>query len=96
MNFHKTSKQELLHVYLPVKRFETLEAAFGLLQAVTEKVIPLNVETVLHAKDLALSYGGLSARDLIHLACCQQNSIRQIKTYDRGLESAFRKRLKGG
>ncbi|MGH8654343.1 MAG: hypothetical protein ACREYE_20220 [Gammaproteobacteria bacterium] len=31
----------------------------------------------------------LSARDLLHLACCRRRGIAQIKSFDRGLRAAF-------
>lgn len=38
-----------------------------------------------------LNIGKLSARDLVHLSVCQMNKIRELKTFDQNLLSAFRK-----
>jgi predicted nucleic acid-binding protein len=83
--------QELLHVYLPVDRLETLDAALELVTRGVDRVIPIDAETVLHARDLADRHTELTARDLLHLAVCQINKIREIKTFDRSLLAAFKK-----
>jgi len=83
--------QELLHVYLPVGRFETLDAALALASEGVDTVFPVNADTVLHARRLADKFDGLTARDLLHLAVCQLNKIKEIKTFDRGLQVAFKR-----
>jgi uncharacterized protein len=83
--------QELLYIYLPVKRMETLDAALELATQGINYIFPIDSETVLHARNLADSYPELTARDLLHLAVCQINHIREIKTFDRNLLTAFKK-----
>jgi len=84
---------ELIHVYLPVERMETLDAALELATRGTDWVIPIEVETVLHARNLVGKHPGLTARDLIHLAVCQRNNIKELKTFDRNLLAVFKKGL---
>lgn len=81
--------QELIHVHLPVGRRDTLDAALELATRGVDQVIPIDAETVLHGCNLADRHPGLTARDLIHLAVCQRNNIKEIKTYDRNLHGAF-------
>ncbi len=81
--------QELLHVYLPVGRMATLDAALELATKGIDLVIPINSEMVLLARDLADRHPGLTARDLLHLSVCQLNKIKELKTFDRNLLSAF-------
>ncbi len=83
--------QELLHVFLPVNRLETLDAALELATQTTSRIIPITPETVLYARHLIEQYIALSARDLLHLAVCQLENIREIKTFDRTLQAAFGK-----
>lgn len=83
--------QELLHVYLPVGRFDTLDAALKLAVSGTDQILPITAETVLHARDLANTHPGLSARDLLHLSICQIHNITELKTFDRNLQAAFTK-----
>ena len=83
--------QELMHVYLPVGRTQTLDAALELASKGVDRVIPIELETVMLARDLIGAHPGLTARDLLHLAVCQINKIKELKTFDRNLLAAFRK-----
>jgi len=81
--------QELLHVYLPVRRMETLDAALKLATSGIDKIYPIDPEMVLLARNLAAEYPGLTTRDLIHLAVCRRNKINELKTFDHNLLTAF-------
>lgn len=81
--------QELLHVYLPVNRLDTLDNALRLAAEVTEEVLPVTVETVRHARNLVDQHPALTARDLLHLAVCEVHRIAALKTFDRALRAAF-------
>jgi len=81
--------QELLHVYLPVGRRETLDAALQLATKGVDYVIPITTEEVLFARHLADRYPGLSARDLLHLSVCRIHKVRGLRTFDRDLQVAF-------
>ncbi len=81
--------QELLHVYLPVGRLDTLDAALELATSGTDRILPITAEVVLHARNLINTHPGLSARDLLHLSVCQINNIQELKTFDRNLQSVF-------
>lgn len=81
--------QELIHVYLPVKRLQTLDAALNLAVQGVEEVLPVHAETVLHARNLIHENPSLTARDVLHLAVCQLNHIRKIMSFDRNLSAAF-------
>ena len=82
--------QELLHAYLPVGRTETLDAALELATQGVDQVLPVDSATVLHARNLLDNFPGLTARDLLHLAVCQLNHIKALKTFDRNLRAAFK------
>jgi hypothetical protein len=81
--------QELLHAYLPVNRLETLDAALTLAEARIADVWPVERDDVRLARGLVTSYPALTARDLLHLACCRRRDVRQAKTFDRALGAAF-------
>jgi predicted nucleic acid-binding protein len=83
--------QELLHVYLPVGRMATLDAALELATRGVERVFSIDSEAVLQARDLADRHPDLTARDLLHLAVCRIHRIKELKTFDRGLQNAFSK-----
>ncbi|MFV2063654.1 MAG: type II toxin-antitoxin system VapC family toxin [Chloroflexota bacterium] len=80
--------QELLHVYLPVGRFETLDAALRL-AADLAVIWPIDDSDVRAARDLATSESGLSARDLLHLAVCRRYGANELLSFDRALVAAF-------
>jgi predicted nucleic acid-binding protein len=84
--------QELLHIYLPVERIETLDNALQLAIDSLDHIFDVTAGAVIHARMLADEFSFLSARDLIHLSVCRLNKIDQIKTFDRNLASAFRKK----
>jgi len=77
--------QELLHAYLPAGRMQTLEAAFTLVRARTVELWSVEPEDVETARGMVTRHPGLSARDLIHLACCRRRGVEAIRTFDRGL-----------
>ena len=82
--------QELLHAYLPVDRLDTLRRSLDLVDSSTGSVWPLESEDVLLGWRLQEEYSHLSARDLVHLACCRRRSVTEVKTFDRALAAAFR------
>ena len=77
--------QELLHAYLPVARFQTLDAAMALIDRFQVEVWPLEEEDVTLARQLHQQYSGLSPRDLCHLASCRRRGVSEIKTFDQAL-----------
>jgi len=81
--------QELLHAYLPVARHATLDAALTLALGCVHDVWPLEAEDVHLARALEVDHPGLSARDLVHIACCRRRNVGSIKTYDRALIAAM-------
>ena len=83
--------QELLHVYMPVRRMETLDAALELATLGVDHIISIDSGTVLFAHNLADLLPELTARDLLHLAVCKTNKIEELKSFDRNLLAAFKR-----
>lgn len=83
--------QELLHVYLPVGRLATLDAAMTLAIRGVDQILPIDSTAVIHARNLIDQHPGLTARDLVHLAICHQHNVTELKTFDRNLDAAFAK-----
>src|SRR5688572_9616986 len=81
--------QELLHAYVPVGRLETLDAALQLARERMGAIWPVEVEDVELARSLLARHSALRARDLLHLACCTRRGVKEGKTFDRVLASAF-------
>lgn len=80
--------QELLHAYVPVGRLTDLDDAYRLI--IDRMVVwPVTGDVVQAARRLVDRHPALTARDLVHLATCAANPVREIWTYDRGLAAAF-------
>ena len=82
--------QELLHAYVAVGRFETLDSALTLAESSVTHVWPVEQEDVRLARALLERHPRLGARDVLHLACCRRKAVQRVKTYDRALQNAFR------
>jgi predicted nucleic acid-binding protein len=84
--------QELLHAYLQSDRMATLDAALDMVDALVGAIWPVEAEDVRLARSLAARHPELEARDLVHLACCRRRGVDEIKTFDRPLAAAFRRK----
>ncbi len=80
--------QELMHVYLPARRYGVFEDAAALIERTGVEVWPLEAADVLLAHQLRDRHPDLSARDLCHLASCRRRGVREIMTFDRALAAA--------
>jgi hypothetical protein len=81
--------QELLHVYLPVGRQSTLDAALTLMTGCVVDVWPVEAEDVHLDRALVSEPPGLGARYLVHVACCRRRRVSDLMTFDRGLRAAM-------
>ncbi len=86
--------QELAHVYLPVGRLRTLDAAMSLAAGAGVEVWPLEEADVTLARQLHDQNPGLGARDLCHLASCRRRGVSEIMTFDQALADASPKSTK--
>jgi hypothetical protein len=80
--------QELLHIYLPVGRLASLDAALHLARDLTT-IWPVEASDVAAARDMAAVESGLGARDLLHLAVCRRRAATGLLTFDHALAAAF-------
>ncbi len=80
---------ELVHAYVRTERYSTLDAALDLAEECASVVWTLEAEDVRLARALVEANPCLSARDLIHLACCRRRGVSRIMTFDRGLAAAM-------
>ena len=77
--------QELLHVYLSVRKYDVLGDALALIDQASVEVWPLEEADVILARQLHSMHPTLEARDLCHLASCQRRGVREIMTFDEAL-----------
>ena len=80
--------QELLHVYLPVRKYDMLEDALALIDQTNVQIWPLEEADVILARQLHSAHPTLAARDLCHLASCQRRGVQEIMTFDEALGAA--------
>ena len=80
--------QELLHVYLPPRRYHELDEAMSLASRTMTEVWALEEADVELARELERLHPTLAARDLCHLASCRRRGVRRIETSDRALAAA--------
>ena len=84
--------QELMHAYLPARRYDVFEDAAALIERTGVEVWPLEAADVLLAHQLRDRHPDLSTRDLCHLASCRRRGVREIMTFDRALAAAVPQR----
>ena len=82
--------QELLHYYLPARRYGLLREALTLVDIEVSEVWPLESGDVKMARQLHDSHPELEARDLCHLASCRNRDVETIMTFDQSLLAAAR------
>ncbi len=80
--------QELLHVYLPVERLETLDKAWTLATSRTVGIWSVEPDDLALARSSITRHPELPARDLLHLACCRRRGVERIHSFDRALRAA--------
>ena len=79
--------QELMHVYLSVRRYDALGDALALIDRAGVEVWPLEEADVMLARQLHSTHPALPARDLCHLASCRRRGVREIMTFDEALRA---------
>ena len=84
--------QELMHVYLRMRRPHTLDSALELVASANVDVWPLEEADVILARQLFEQHPTVGARDLCHLASCRRRGVREIMTFDRALATAAAQR----
>ena len=75
--------QELMHVYLRMKRPHTLDSALELVANAGVQIWPLEEADVTLARQLHDRHPTLTARDLCHLASCRRRGVNDIMTFDQ-------------
>lgn len=78
--------QEILHRYVAIQRRDAIQAAFETLLAIVDEVFPITQRNLQRAKEIVLGSRALSARDALHLAVMEHNSVENILTFDRGFD----------
>lgn len=64
-----------------------IQPAFDAVLGLVDEVVPIDEATAVDAKDIALRYAGLSARDAIHLAAMGRHGVTRIMSFDGGFDA---------
>ena len=78
--------QEILHRYVAIDRRDAIQPAFSALLGVVDQVLAIDLAAVERAKIIVLESRQLSARDALHVAVMEQNSMTQILSFDTGFD----------
>ncbi len=78
--------QEILHRYVAIQRRNAIQAAFETILAIVDEVFPITQRDLQRAKEIVLGSTLLSARDALHLAVMEHNSVEKILSFDRGFD----------
>lgn len=78
--------QEILHRYRAIDRDDAIQPAFDAILGVVDEVFSITLEDVERAKEILIETKKLSARDALHLAVMERESIEQIMSFDRGFD----------
>lgn len=78
--------QEILHRFISIKRPDVGIEIANLTLDVFAPVVPITHAIMRRVPDLAARYPTLQARDLVHVATCVHEGIREIVTTDKGFD----------
>jgi hypothetical protein len=78
--------QEILHRYTAINRRDAIQPAFDTLLGIVDQVLAIDRAAAERAKEIVLGHKKMSARDAVHVAVMEQNSIEQILTFDAGFD----------
>ncbi len=79
--------QEILHRYAAIRRRDAIDAAFDVLLALVDVVLPVTGDDVRDARALLLEQPDLTARDALHVAVMRRHEIGTILSFDRGFDA---------
>ena len=78
--------QEILHRYVAIRRQDAIGPCVDALLGLADEVFPVDLDDVLHARDLVVGATTLSARDAIHAAVMAHHGVRTILSFDAGFD----------
>ena len=78
--------QEILHRFHAIRRPDAIDAAFDLLVALVDEVLPVELETVSDARGVMVAHSSLSARDALHVAAMRRAGVERIMSFDAAFD----------
>jgi uncharacterized protein len=78
--------QEILHRYIAIDRRDAIKPSFSVLLDIVDEVYSIQLSDAERARDMVLGKRKLSARDAIHVAVMERNSVKRILSFDSGFD----------
>ena len=78
--------QEILHRYAAIGRKDAISPAFQAILGIVDEVFAVELRDAERARDILLATQRLSARDAVHLAIMERNSVKTILSFDSGFD----------
>ena len=79
--------QEILHRYAAIGRKDAISPAFQAILGIVDEVFAVELRDAERARDILLATQRLSARDAVHLAIMERNSVKTILSFDSGFDN---------
>jgi predicted nucleic acid-binding protein len=79
--------QEILHRYAALGRKDAISPAFQAILGIVDEVFAVELRDAERARDILLATQRLSARDAVHLAIMERNSVKTILSFDSGFDN---------
>jgi predicted nucleic acid-binding protein len=78
--------EEILHRYVAVRRLDAIGPAFAVLHGIADRVFDIDVAAVERARVWLMATPDLSARDALHAAVMERESVDRILSFDTGFD----------
>ncbi len=79
--------QEVLHRYTAIRRPESIDDAFDVLDRLVDTVLSYGMPQVRAARALLATIPGVSARDALHVAVMQAAGCSRVLSFDAGFDN---------
>lgn len=77
---------EILHRYTVIDRRGSIQHAWDALIGVVDEVLPVGLDALERAKQLALQYPALPVRTALHVAVMQLHGVTTVLSFDPGFD----------
>ena len=79
--------QEILHRYASIRRTQSIDEAFGVLDDLVDTVLSYRMREVHVARMLLANIPDISARDALHIAVMQAAGCSRVLSFDAGFDN---------
>lgn len=79
--------QEILHRYTSIRRPQSIDDAFEVINGLVGRVLTYGMPEILAARELLATVPGLSARDALHVAVMRTVDCSRILSFDAGFDN---------